>query len=278
VIVPLFTATLLAAQFSSGVSLVEVYATVTDRAGRPIPALTAGDFRVAEDGAPQVVTAFAAGEFPLSVALAIDRSFSMANGKTNRLAAAKFAARTFVQALRPLDQLAILSIGSEVVIDAPLGADRAAALDAVDRLEAWGTTPLHDATLAALTVIQSANGRRALVLISDGADRYSQASAADLLEQARRRDVLVYPVAIGSTRPPLFAELATATGGRSFFVRDPGQLADTLSSIARELRSQYLLGYAPGRPSSPDPRWHAIEVTVTRPGTMVRARDGYYAR
>src|SRR6266540_5843547 len=95
-IVPLFVAALAAAQFSSGVSLVEVYATVTDQQGEPVKGLKAADFRVSEDGVAQTVTTFVAGEFPLSVAVAIDRSFSMANGKTDRLAVAKSAARAFI--------------------------------------------------------------------------------------------------------------------------------------------------------------------------------------
>jgi Ca-activated chloride channel homolog len=277
-IVPLFTATALYAQFSSGVSLVEVYATVTDQRGQIVTGLTADDFRVTENGTPQTITAFAAGEFPLSVALAIDRSFSMASGRTNRLDLTKNAARTFIGQLRDVDQVTIVSIGSEVTVETPLTTDHAAAIDAVARLDAWGTTPLYDATIKALDIIQEAKGRRALVLLSDGSDRYSDTTAAHLIEQVRRRDVLVYPVAIGPARPPIFAELATASGGRSFAAKDPRQLTETLSSIAQELRYQYLLGYAPSLPPSPAGEWRSINVRVTRPGTSVRARDGYYAR
>jgi Ca-activated chloride channel family protein len=114
------------------------------------------------------------------------------------------------------------------------------------------------------------------VLLSDGTDRYSEVTAAGLVEQARRRDVLVYPIAIGAARPPVFAELAVATGGRSFFAKDPRELAPALATIARELRFQYLLGYVPAHPA--DRSWHSIEVSVDRPGARVRARDGYYSR
>jgi len=270
-------APLIYAQFTSGVNLVEVYATVTDRLGEPVAGLTAADFRVAEDGTPQPITAFAAGEFPLAVAIGLDRSFSMAaNG--NRLAVAKSAARTFIGALRPTDQVMVIAIGGDTEIVAPLSSDRAAALAAIDRLEPWGTTPLYDAALVALDAIQTARGRRALVLLSDGTDRYSDTLAADLVAQARRRDVLIYPVALGSVRPPLFAELAAATGGRSFHAREPRELVSTMATIARELRFQYLLGYVPTRGVSPEPQWHAIEVAVSRPDVRVRARDGYFSR
>jgi Ca-activated chloride channel family protein len=269
---------LLSAQFTSSVSLVEVYATVTDLRGEAVSGLTAADFRVTEDGTPQSITTFTAGEFPVSVAIAIDRSFSMGAGKTDRLAMAKSAARAFIGALRPDDQVMVVAVGSDTDVAAPLTTDHAAALAAIDRLDAWGTTPLYDATLAALDAIQPAKGRRALVLLSDGTDRYSDTTAALLLEEARRRDVLVYPVAIGSTRPPVFAELATATGGRSFFVQVPRELARMLTTIAHELRSQYLLGYAPTRGMSAEAQWRSIEVAVNRPDVRVRAREGYFGR
>jgi Ca-activated chloride channel family protein len=264
-------------QFTSGVNLVEVYATVTDRQGEPVAGLTAADFRVAEDGVSQPITAFAAGEFPLAVAIAVDRSFSMA-ATGNRLAVAKSAARTFIGALRPGDQVMVVGIGSDTGVVAPLSSDRAAALAAIDRLDAWGTTPLYDATLTAIDAIQPGRGRRALVLLSDGTDRYSDTAAADLVDRARRRDVLIYPIALGPARPPVFAELAAATGGRSFFVSEPRELATTMTAIARELRFQYLIGYVPLRGPSPEPSWHAIDVTVNRSDVRVRARDGYVAR
>ena len=265
------------AQFTSGVNLVEVYATVTDREGEPVTGLTAADFRIAEDGAGQAISTFAAGEFPLAVAVGLDRSFSM-GGRDNRLGVVKSAARTLVGALRPDDQVMIVAIGSDTAVAAPLSAGHAAALAAIDRLDAWGTTPLYDATLGALDAIQPARGRRALVLLSDGADRYSDTKAADLVDRARRLDVLIYPVAVGAVRPPVFAELAAATGGRSFFVREPAALKSTMMTIVRELRFQYLLGYTPSRERSPDRSWHAIEVTVTRPDLRVRAREGYVSR
>jgi Ca-activated chloride channel family protein len=279
-IVPLFALALAEgtyAQFTSGVNLVEVYATVTDRQGGTVTGLTAADFRVSEDGSPQTITAFAAGEFPLAVAVGLDRSFSM-GGRGMRLDTAKSAARAFIDALKPADQVMVIAIGSETSVVAPLSTNHEAAIAAIDRLDAWGTTPLYDAIAGALDAIQSARGRRALVVLSDGADRYSDTTAGALVEQVRRRDVLVYPIAIGSSRPGVFAELATASGGRSVFLKDLGDLSSTLTTIARELRSQYLLGYVPSRAIAAEPSWRSIDVSVNRPGARVRARDGYYSR
>jgi Ca-activated chloride channel family protein len=262
-------------QFTSGVQLVEVYATVTDRQGALVTGLGASDFEVAEDGVPQAISAFAAGEFPLAVAVGIDRSFSMTGP---RLTTAKVGAQAFVQALRPDDQLMVLAIGSGADVVAPLSADRAAARRAINAIDAWGTTPLYDGTLAALDAIQHAKGRRALVLLSDGADRGSETNAAALVDAVRRRDVLVYPVAIGAAGPPLFAELAAASGGRSLTGVYAKILARDLTLLARELRSQYLIGYAPlPRPRADTPQWHAIDVRVRGADVRVRARDGYFS-
>ena len=254
-------------------NVVEVYATVTNQAGDPVTDLTQADFIVRENGEPQQVTTFAAGEFPLTAAVALDHSFSMA-GK--RLAVAKSAARVFLGELRSEDESLIIGIGSQVETLAPRSSDRAEQYRVLARLEVFGTTSLHDAIIAALEAVQDARGRRALVLLSDGDDRFSKATASDVLSRARRTDVLMYPIALGRTRPSLFAELATLTGGRSFHVRDPAQLTNTLRGIARELRHQYLLGYSPARPIvAGKEEWRPISVTVNRPGVRVRARDGY---
>ncbi len=270
---------LVSAQFSSGVNLVEVYAAVTDQAGNPVTGLSRADFTVLEDGQPQAVSTFAEADFPLSVAVAIDRSFSMAprkRGRRPQSLSASAAARTFLGELR---QSMIVAIGSEVEVVAPLSTDRPAQLKAVAALGPWGTTGLYDAIIQSIDAIQEAKGRRAMILLSDGNDRYSKAAAAEALARARRSDVMVYPVTIGSTQPPLFAQLATLTGGRSFHPRDPAQLDTVMRTIANELRHQYLLGYSPSKAIvRGDEQWRAIAVRVNRPGVTVRARDGYLAK
>ena len=143
----------------------------------------------------------------------------------------------------------------------------------------WGTTPLYDATAGALDAIQARSGRRALILISDGIDRDSNTTATDLIARARESNVLVYPVAVGGTRPPVFSELANATGGRTFFIDDPKRLESQLATLAQELRFQYLLGYVPPATGTTGTgEWRRITVRVNRPGVTVRARDGYGAK
>jgi Ca-activated chloride channel family protein len=262
-------------QFSSRVQLVEVYATVTDASGALVTGLRQSDFQVFEDGARQEVTTFAAGEFPLTVALGVDRSFSMA-GEPLRLA--KQASRAFLRELKPDDRSMVVAIGNAAEVIAPLSADRAAQTQAVDALDAWSTTALHDAIIATLDRLEPEAGRQAIVVFSDGADRYSEHNAADVLARARRSNALVYPIAIGKTRPALLSELAVLTGGRSFLLRDARELEKTLATVARELRYQYLLGYTPAHPlERGDRQWRSIRVAVKGPraGLTVRARDGY---
>jgi Ca-activated chloride channel family protein len=257
------------------VQLVEVYASVTDTTGEPVTGLTKADFAVLEDGQPQGIATFAAGEFPLAVAVGVDRSFSMTGDK---LATAKRATQSFLRMLRPADRSMVVAISNEADVIAPLSTDRAPQLEAVGRLDPWSTTALHDAILAALDRLAPEPGRQALIVFSDGADRYSEHTAAQVVERARRSTALVYPIAFGKSRPPLLAELAVVTGGRSFLLKDARDLERTLATIARELRHQYLLGYTPSRPIvAGESEWRSISVSVkgTRSGIRVRARDGY---
>jgi Ca-activated chloride channel family protein len=260
-------------QFGTGVQVVEVYASVTDANGEPIRGLRQEQFTVREDGQPQAISTFVEGDFPLSIAVSVDRSWSMAG---DRLDIAKEGARTLVGELRPGDQAMIVAISGEVETIAPLSGDRAAQRAAIDRLDPWSTTALHDAIIASIERIQAGSGRRALVLLSDSNDRYSRAGAAAVLERARRADVMVYPIAIGRERSALFAELAVLTGGRSFQARDRAEAGSAARAIARELRTQYLLGYSPARPQAEGAgEWRSIRVDVQAPGARVRARDGY---
>lgn len=263
-------------QFSTRVNQVEVYASVTDANGRAVKDLPRDAFAVAEDNQPQPITTFIAGDFPAAVALAIDRSASMAGSP---LTIARTAGRSFVASLKPEDRAMLIGISGEVEVLAPLDTDKAPLLAALAAVDPWSSTALHDAIIRSLDLLEPETGRRAIVLLSDGEDRYSTATAADVVDRARRSDVLIYPIAIGKKRAPLFAELAALTGGRSFHLRDPRELAPTLKTIAEDLRSQYLIGYAPARPWPVDDReWRSITVTVSRPELRVRARSGYSTR
>lgn len=263
-------------RFTGGVDVVEVYATVTDANGRAVSGLERRDFDVFEDGVRQDVSLFAAGEFPLTVALGVDRSFSMAG---DRLSLAKQASVAFLRALRPSDRSMVVAIGPGADVVASLDMDREAQTRAVGALDAWSTTALYDAVATSLDRLEAEPGRQAVVVFSDGVDRYSTASRDALLDRVRRSRALVYPVIVGGRRPPVAAELASLSGGRSFEVRDARGLEATLQTIAGELRQQYLLGYVPmaaGRTGE----WRSVRVALRagRTGAQVRARDGYMVR
>lgn len=259
------------AQFATGTDLVEVYATVTDPRGTPVVTLGRDDFEVRDNGAVQRVTAFAVGDFPLSVAVALDRSWSMAGRPLDQV---RDAARAFLAELRPEDEAMLVTIGSEVDTATPWSRDRAALAAAVDRLEPWGSTPLHDAIVQCLDRVAAARGRRALVILSDGLDRYSRASAEDVRARARSAGVLIYPVVIGPDAAPLLTDLAAISGGRAVRVDRASDLAGAFTGIAFELRHQYLLGYE--RPAGPG-GWRTITVALAGRRLPVRARSGYVA-
>jgi Ca-activated chloride channel family protein len=264
------------AQFSSGVQLVEVYVTVTDAKGALVTGLRQSDFEVSEDGAPQRIEAFAAGEFPLTVVLGVDRSWSMA-GEPLRLA--KAASQTFLRQLRPSDRPMVVAIGSDAEVLAPLSNDHERQIASIAALDPWSTTSLHDAIISTLDRLDGEKGRLALVVFSDGVDRYSEASASQVVDRARRSQTLVYAITLGRTPPPLAAELAVVTGGRSFLLRDARGLAETFSAIAQELRFQYLIGYTPASPPAAGTSgWRSIRVRLKDTnGLRIRARDGYFA-
>lgn len=263
----------MAGQYTSGVELVEVYATVLDANERPVRNLAREDFEVREEGVAQRIATFSTGVLSLSVALAVDRSFSM-RGEPLRLA--KSAAHRFLGELKPKDRVMLVAIGGEVETIVPLTRNRAAVHRAIEALDSWGTTPIYDAIIASFDSIENAPGRRALVVLTDGYERFSKATIEAALGRARRSDVLAYPIALAHERSQVLDWLAEVTGGRSFLVERPDRLGPTFAQIARELRHQYLLGYV--TPRHGPPGYRHIEVSVKRKDLSVRARAGYYAR
>jgi hypothetical protein len=155
------------AKFSSQVQLVEVYATVTDDKGELVTGLRQSDFQVYENMHRQEISTFAAGEFPLTVALGVDRSWSMA-GKPLELA--KQASRGFLNQLKTGDRSMVVAISSTADVIAPLSVDKSAQGRAISALDPWSTTALRDSIVAALDRLEPESGRQALVLFSDGND------------------------------------------------------------------------------------------------------------
>jgi Ca-activated chloride channel family protein len=260
-----------AGQFATSTELVEVYATVLDDRGHPVSGLAAADFVVSENGVPQRITAFTAGEFPLTLAVAVDRSFSMTGEK---FAAARVGARRLVDLVRANDRLLVLGIGGKADVVAGFDAPRASARRAVEQMQIWGTSPIGDVVAHGIDAVKGEPGRLAVVVWSDGVEREATVGRDEVLERAKRSGVLVYAVAMASPPSPLLASLTSLSGGRLLEARNRRAADQAATTIAAELRQQYLLGYAP--PPGP-PGWRDITVTTVRPGLSVRARRGYVA-
>jgi VWFA-related protein len=264
------------ARFAVSTDVVEVYATVTRADGSVVSGLALADFEVLEDGVVQDVSVFSAGPFPATVALGVDRSFSMAG---EPLRVARRASQAFLDLLPPSDRTMVWAVSESAELLAGLDVPRDLQRLALADVQPWGTTALFDGITAALDRLDHESGRRALVLFTDGADRYSRTTAETVLERVRGSQALLYPIAVGPTRPAVLAEVAALSGGRSHHIRRVTELESALGSVARELRQQYLLGYVSTSPVGM-PGWRSITVRARQAGQVlrVRARDGYRAR
>jgi Ca-activated chloride channel family protein len=252
-------------QFGATTELVEVYATVLDARGAPVQGLAADDFEVLEDGAAQPIAQFTAGEFPLSVAVVIDRSFSMSG---ERIGAARAGARRLIDQLRARDRVLVLGIGGKADVLAGFEASRAAARRAAETAQVWGTSPIGDVVAHGIDAVKGEPGRRAVVIWSDGVEREAT------IGRERQSGVLVYSVAMGAKPSPLLTSLASLSGGRLIEARNRRAAEDAAATVAGELRHQYLLGYTP----PPGPAgWRDITVRVKKANLTVRARQGYVA-
>ena len=275
------------------VRLVNVYAAVRDGRGRPALDLGRDDFAVLEDGVPQALTHFSAARAPITIALLIDASNSMRLG--DRIAHARRGAEDFVDAVETADRLLVLWFDDTLHGDAAPVADRGAAKDRIRGIAPGGGTALYDALFAVATRLRALDGRRAIVLLSDGRDQALTENEPgslhlfeEALETAHRSEAAIYAIGLGrhldretdltgsrSVRD-ILETFARQTGGRAWFPERAGDLGEVYKRIAEDLRQQYTLGYVSTN-AARDGRWRRIAVQVARPGLVVEARAGYYA-
>jgi VWFA-related protein len=251
------------------VRLVEFYVSVFDGSGRPQLGLTASDFRVREDGEERPLERVEPMEnLPLSVTVLLDVSSSMGRG----IATASASAQTFFESvLTEGDQASLLAFNHDLHVLAPFTPEVEELRHAATGLGAWGATRLYDAVVYALAQYSGVEGRRALIVLSDGADVGSDFPFAQVVEAAARAGVVVYPIAVARSDEPLRDDLrvlARRTGGRAYAIGSVGQLDSVYRQIEEELRAQYLLVYRPARPVDFEPLDLAVE--LTRPGLTTR--------
>lgn len=258
------------------VRLVELYTTVLDGSGRPVQGLGAGDFRVLEDGAEQPLVRFDTVEnLSINVALLMDVSSSM---RRRVEMAARSARHFFETVLTPGDRAALLTFSHDIQRLVPFTEDAEPLLAETAGLYAWGTTRLRDSLVYTLHAFGGLDGRRALVLLSDGQDVDSDFGIKQVLEEARRSRVAVYPIVLGVEDAQTLSELeglAEESGGSFFVVSSIEQLDRVYQRIEEELRSQYLLVYE-AAPRETNKTLRTVRVELGREGLRARTLKGYY--
>ena len=254
------------------VNRVILWVTVTDKSGELVGDLTKENFSVSEDGAPQTIRDFLLEDRPITMAIVLDSSGSMRDAMPE----VHQAAAGFVETLRPQDKALVIDFDDRVFLIQELTSDQALLKEAVTSTEALGSTALFDGLHAAFRKLRGIEGRKAIVLLSDGDDTSSQLAYNRILEEAKAQSVLIYGIGLGGVRKSVLKELAEMTGGRSFFVAKASQLAEVYRKIADELRRQYYLSYSTTN-SKWDGRFIKLEVKSKNPDWSVRARRGYFA-
>jgi Ca-activated chloride channel homolog len=281
--------------------LVNVVVTV---AGRPSSAsldLKPEDFEILEDGAPQEISNFSRNaDQPLKLVMLFDTSLSVAQALNfERLAASRF----FGRVIHPQDRAAVFSVSTDVVVLQEFTTKVPLLVDAIRQLRALGATSLYDGVYLAADYVEKAQGRRVIVIVSDGGDTTSNKSLLEALAQAQESDAVIFAVFTGNPWPSqnlrdLAAEraLETLTGETGGEVLKPklplgkngsryGEETDDLSlkeldqafdNLAQQLRTQYVLGFYSTNEKR-DGSFRRLSVRIKKPGYTARARTGYYA-
>lgn len=258
---------------SVSVDVVLVNAVVTD-GGRFVPGLTRDVFRILDDNKERPITSFQSTDAPLELVLALDVSGSM----TDALAEVKTAAGSFVRALRPQDRVTLVAFNDRMFTLARSETNKDVLANAVEKMTASGSTALYDVIVRSLQLLSRQPGKHAVVLFTDGDDRASQSTLAQVQQLVDESDAMILAIGLGSSpergvlRQKL-EPLADASGGRILFAERSADLADSFAEIVRDLVNQYTLGFVPQR----DGRSHRIEVQVPKRSVRVRARRTYTA-
>jgi VWFA-related protein len=266
--------------FKSGTQLVPVYVTVTDSAKRLVPGLVKEDFEILDNGRPAPIVLFDAEVQPITVVVMLDTSGSM----TATLDLLKAAAEQFLIRLLPEDRAKVGAFNDKIQFAGDFTADRDELVASLRDLDYGNPTRLYDAVDASLDELRGIEGRRAVLVFTDGEDTYSKVGRGRVLDRARAEEVMIYAIGLESnffngvqrvrTRPDRGLKgLADETGGGYFELKRTDELGSTFTRVAQELHSQYSLAFAPAT----DAKVHKLEVKMKKPGMTARARRSYLA-
>ncbi|MSO62877.1 MAG: VWA domain-containing protein [Acidobacteria bacterium] len=267
--------------FKSSVRTVPVYATVVDSGGRLVPDLERGDFTILDNGKPTELSLFSNQSQPFSAVVMLDTSASM----TANLKLLNRAAEQFLMRLLPVDRAQVGAFNDKIQLSGTFTNNRDELIGALNDLYFGNPTRLNDGIAAGLDALKGIEGRRVVLVFTDGEDTASRTGFKSVLERARDEEVMVYSIGLESeffngmrivkTRPSRdLRKISDETGGGYFELLKTVDLAPTFSRVAQELRSQYLIGFAP---VALDGKVHKLDVKVNRPGMIVRARKSYLA-
>jgi Ca-activated chloride channel homolog len=242
--------------------------------------VTIDDLEVVEDGVPQQLEAFQEAVTPVSIVFALDASGSMKKATED----VKAAAKTFVQNVRPEDALALILFANKSAFAHDMTTRRDWSVEAIDKYVASGGTALYDAAFDALTRLRGIEGRRVVVLMTDGRDENNPGTAPgsvhtypQVLERLKSVDATVYTVGLGAKidRKKL-EELAAISGGESYFPQDVASLSLDFNRILETLRRRYVISYTSTN-STRDGAFRKVEIRSKKEGVAVLSRGGYTA-
>jgi Ca-activated chloride channel homolog len=263
--------------FKAGTQVVSLFVTVADAQKRLVPDLTKDDFEVFDNEKPQTLTYFDNSIHPITVIVMLDTSGSM----TLTIDLLKRAAEQFLLRLLPDDKAKVGAFNDKVQISARFTNNRDQLISSVMDLDYGNGTRLWDAVALSLDELKSVDGRKVILVFTDGDDTASKVGLGNMIDRARAEEVMVYAIGLESqfmnqrTKPDGgLRKIADETGGGYFELKKTADLAPTFTKVASELHSQYVIGFAP---TQLDNRVHKLVVKMKPAGLTARARKSYLA-
>ena len=267
--------------FRADTQVVSVFATVTDAQNRLVPDLEKEDFEVLDNDKVQPLLVFDNQVQPITVVVMLDTSGSM----TASIALLKLAAEQFLIRLLPADKGIVGAFNDKIEVSAGFTNNRDQLVSAVKDLDYGNGTRLYDAVSEGLDLLKDIDGRKVVLVFTDGDDTASRIRRGTVLDRARAEEVMIYSIGLESeifdgvrmvrTKPDGGLKgLSDETGGGYFELKKTADLGPTFSRVAQELHSQYVLGF---EAKLLDGKVHKLTVRTKKPGTTARARRSYVA-